>query len=266
MEERTLRVLEFNKIKEKLKEYAITHGGKNLIDNLIPYDTVFEVKNKLKESNEALDLLITKGNPPFEGLFDVREGVERAKKGGVLSAGQLLKIGGMLKCSRRFKEYISRREDEVPHVILEDLAYILTPIKNLEDIIEMSIISEDEISDKASSTLNGIRRNLKEKNSSVRDKINSIVRANAKYLQDTLYTMRGDRYVLPVKAEYKGAVPGLVHDQSSTGATLFIEPMSLVNLNNEIKELKLKEKAEIERILMDLSNRVYENIETVESN
>lgn len=130
----------------------------------------------------------------------------------------------------------------------------------------MSIISEDEISDKASSTLNGIRRNLKEKNSSVRDKINSIVRANAKYLQDTLYTMRGDRYVLPVKAEYKGAVPGLVHDQSSTGATLFIEPMSLVNLNNEIKELKLKEKAEIERILMDLSNRVYENIETVESN
>ena len=266
MEERTLRVLEFNKIKEKLKEYAITHGGKNLIDNLIPYDTVFEVKNKLKESNEALDLLITKGNPPFEGLFDVREGVERAKKGGVLSAGQLLKIGGMLKCSRRFKEYIYRREDEVPHVILEDLAYILTPIKNLEDIIEMSIISEDEISDKASSTLNGIRRKLKEKNSSVRDKINSIVRANAKYLQDTLYTMRGDRYVLPVKAEYKGAVPGLVHDQSSTGATLFIEPMSLVNLNNEIKELKLKEKAEIERILMDLSNRVYENIETVESN
>lgn len=266
MEERTLRVLEFNKIKEKLKEYAVTHGGKNLIDNLIPYDTVFEVKNKLKESNEALDLLITKGNPPFEGLFDVREGVERAKKGGVLSAGQLLRIGGMLKCSRRFKEYIARREDEVPHIILEDLAYILTPIKNLEDIIEMSIISEEEISDKASSTLNGIRRSLKEKNSSVRDKINSIVRANAKYLQDALYTMRGDRYVLPVKAEYKGAVPGLVHDQSSTGATLFIEPMSLVNLNNEIKELKLKEKAEIERILMDLSNKVYENIETVESN
>jgi DNA mismatch repair protein MutS2 len=266
MEERTLRVLEFNKIKEKLKEYAVTYGGKEIINNLRPYDNVFEVKNKLKESNEALDLLITKGNPPFEGLFDVREGIERAKKGGVLSAGQLLRIGGMLKCSRRFKEYISRREDEVPHITLEDLAYILTPIKSLEEIIEISIISEEEISDRASSTLNGIRRNLKEKNSSVRDKINSIVRSNAKYLQDALYTMRGDRYVLPVKAEYKGAVPGLVHDQSSTGATLFIEPMSLVNLNNEIKELKLKEKAEIERILMDLSNRVYENIETVESN
>ena len=225
-----------------------------------------EVRKKLKETDEALDLLITKGNPPFEGLHDVKEGVERAKKGGVLSPGQLLKIGGMLKCSRNFKNYISRREDETAHLILEDLAYILTPIKNLEDTIEISIISEEEISDRASGTLNSIRRNLKEKNSSVRDKINSIVRSNAKYLQDSLYTMRGDRYVLPVKAEYKSAVPGLVHDQSSTGATLFIEPMSLVNLNNEIKELKLKEKAEIERILMDLSNKVFDVIDTVESN
>ena len=266
MEERTLKILEFNKIKEKLKDYAITKGGKELINKLEPYDTVFEVKNKLKETEEALNLLITKGNPPFEGLHDVRDGVERAKKGGILSAGQLLKIGGMLKCSRRFKDYISRREDETPHIILEDLAYILTPVKHLEEIIEISIISEEEISDRASSLLNSIRRNLKEKNSSVRDKINSIVRANAKYLQDSLYTMRGDRYVLPVKAEHKSSVPGLVHDQSSTGATLFIEPMSLVNLNNEIKELKLKEKAEIERILMDLSNRVYEVIDTVESN
>ncbi|MBD7913664.1 endonuclease MutS2 [Clostridium sp. Sa3CUN1] len=266
MEERTLKILEFNKIKEKIKDYAVTKGGKSLVDELKPYDTIFEVKNKLKETEEALNLLITKGNPPFEGLHDVKDAVERAKKGGILSAGQLLKIGGMLKCSRRFKDYISRREDETPHIILEDLAYILTPVKHLEEIIEISIISEEEISDRASSLLNSIRRNLKEKNSSVRDKINSIVRANAKYLQDSLYTMRGDRYVLPVKAEHKSSVPGLVHDQSSTGATLFIEPMSLVNLNNEIKEIKLKEKAEIERILMDLSNRVYEVIDTVESN
>lgn len=266
MQERTLKVLEFNKIKEKLKEYAVTAGSKDIIEKLEPYETIYEVRKKLKETDEALDLLITKGNPPFEGLHDVKEGVERAKKGGVLSASQLLKIGGMLKCSRRFKDYISRRDDETAHIILEDLAYILTPIKQLENIIELSIISEEEISDKASSTLSSIRRNLKEKNSSVRDKINSIVRSNAKYLQDSLYTMRGDRYVLPVKAEYKSSVPGLVHDQSSTGATLFIEPMSLVNLNNEIKELKLKEKAEIERILMDLSNRVYDVIDTVESN
>ena len=261
MKEKALRILEFNKIKEKLKFYAVTSGGKELIDNLMPYKTCFEVRNKLQESNEALDILIRKGAPPFEGLYDVRDGLQRAEKSGALTAAQLLRIGAMLRCSRRFKDYISRGEDEISYPKLEDLAYILTPIKSLEQEIENDIISEEEISDRASSTLFGIRKSLKEKNSSVREKINGIVRANSKFLQDSLYTMRGDRYVLPVKAEYKGAVPGLVHDQSSSGATLFIEPMSLVNLNNEIKELVLKEKAEIERILTDLSAKVSDNIE-----
>ncbi|MGL5381443.1 endonuclease MutS2 [Clostridium sp.] len=266
MNKKTLRVLEFNKVKDKLKYYAITKGGKEFVDSLMPYNTIFEVNNKLQESNEALDILIRKGNPPFEGLFDVREALERAEKGGVLSPGQLLRVAGMLKCSRRFKEFISRNEEEISYPKLEDLAYILTPIKFLEDEIENAIVSEEEVSDRASGTLYGIRKSLKEKNSSVRDKINGIVRSNSKYLQDSLYTMRGDRYVLPVKAEYKGAVPGLVHDQSSTGATLFIEPMSLVNLNNEIKELKLKEQAEIERILMELSEKVHLNIEEAKNN
>lgn len=266
MKEKTLRVLEFNKVKDKLKTYAITESGKNLVEKLTPYKSIYEVKNKLEESNEALDILIRKGAPPFEGLFDTREALERAGKGGVLTAGQLLRVGGMLRCSRRFKEYIERKDEEVSYKHLEDLAFVLTPLKKLESDIENAIVSEEEISDKASGTLYGIRRSLKEKNSSVREKINSIVRLNSKYLQDSLYTMRGDRYVIPVKAEYKGAVPGLVHDQSSTGATLFIEPMSLVNLNNEIKELMLKEKAEIERILSELSSKVYENFEEAKNN
>ncbi|MDU2672521.1 MAG: endonuclease MutS2 [Clostridium sp.] len=266
MKEKTLRVLEFNKVKDKLKTYAITESGKRLVEQLTPYKSIYEVKNKLEESNEALDILIRKGAPPFEGLFDTREALERAGKGGVLTAGQLLRVGGMLRCSRRFKEYIERKDDEVSYKHLEDLAFVLTPLKKLESDIENAIVSEEEISDKASGTLYGIRRSLKEKNSSVREKINSIVRSNSKYLQDSLYTMRGDRYVIPVKAEYKGAVPGLVHDQSSTGATLFIEPMSLVNLNNEIKELMLKEKAEIERILSELSAKVYENFEEAKNN
>ena len=191
---------------------------------------------------------------------------ERAKKGGCLNPAQLLYIGNMLRCTSRIQEYLTRKEEEESFPKLEDLAYILTPIKNLENEIENAIVSEEEISDRASSTLHNIRRSLKEKNSSVREKINSIVRSNAKYLQDAIYTMRGDRYVLPVKAEYKGAVPGLVHDQSSTGATLFIEPMSLVNLNNEIKELKLKEQAEIERILWALSKKVKDNSDVCSSN
>lgn len=266
MQEKSLRVLEFNKVKEKLKFYAVTSGGKELIHNLMPYDTCFEVRNKLQETNEALDILIRKGSAPFEGLYDVRDGLVRAEKSGVLTAGQLLRIGSMLRCSRRFKEYISRGEDEIAYPKLEDLAYILTPIKSLEDEIENAIVSEEEVSDKASSTLYGIRRSLKEKNSSVREKINGIVKSNAKFLQDSIYTMRGDRYVLPVKTEYKGSVPGLVHDQSSSGSTLFIEPMSLVNLNNEIKELFLKEKAEIERILTELSGKVSDNIEECVNN
>ena len=266
MKERTLRILEFNKVKNKLRSYAVTSGGKELVDSLSPYSSIFEVEKKLEETNEALDILIRKGTPPFEGLHETKEELERAGKGGTLNPGQLMKIGSMLRCSRRFKEYVSRKEEEVGYKNLEDLAYILIPIKNLENEIDTAIISEEEISDKASGTLYTIRRSLKEKNSSVREKINSIVRANSKYLQDSLYTMRGDRYVIPVKAEYKGAVPGLVHDQSSTGATLFIEPMSLVNLNNEIKELMLKEKAEIERILSALSEKVYENIDALRSN
>ena len=260
MKERTLRILEFNKIKDKVEKYAITSSGKEMVHSLEPFKSTYEVEKKLEETNEALELLITKGAPPFEGLYDTREAIERAGKGGVLIPEQLLKIGGMLRASRRFKEYMNRKDDEIAYKNLEDLAYILTPVKSLENDIETAIISEEEISDKASATLYNIRRSLKEKNSSVREKINSIVRSNSKYLQDAIYTMRGERYVLPVKAEYKGAVQGLVHDQSSTGATLFIEPLSLVNLNNEIKELMLKEKAEIERILTALSAKVTEHI------
>lgn len=259
MNERSLRVLEFDKIKEKVKKYARTNGGKAIIDALEPYDNVFEINNKLEDTNEALEILITKGNPPLEGLFDIQEGIERAKKGGTLTPDQLLKVGSMLRVSRTMKEFFKREESEKAYPRLEDLAYILVPVKPLEDEIERSIVSEEEISDKASQTLYSIRKSLKEKNSSVREKISSIVRSNSKYLQDDLYTMRGDRYVIPVKSEYKSQVPGLVHDQSSTGATFFIEPMSLVNLNNEIRELMLKEKAEIERILTALSQKVKEN-------
>ncbi|WP_455809970.1 endonuclease MutS2 [Clostridium butyricum] len=266
MNEKSLRILEFNKIKDKIKKYARTNAGKEKISDLAPYDNVYEINNKLDETNEALEVILDKGNPPLEGLFDIHEGVERARKGGTLTPEQLLKIGSTLRAARNMKEFFKREDFEKAYERLEDLAYILIPVKNLEDDIERSIVSEEEISDKASATLYNIRRSLKEKNSSVREKISSIVRSHSKYLQDDLYTMRGDRYVIPVKSEYKSAVPGIVHDQSSTGATFFIEPMSLVNLNNEIRELVLKEKAEIDRILAELSFKVKENSEQCLSN
>ena len=266
MNEKSLRVLEFNKIKEIIKKYAITSGGKKKVEKLNPYNSVYEVNRALEETKEAYDILIRKGNPPFGGLYDVREALDRAGKGGTLSLGQLLQVGNMLRCTVNIKDYFNRKEEEESYPKLEDLSSILVPIKNLQADIEKAIVSEEEVSDKASNTLFNIRRNLKELNSSIRDKINSIVKSNSKYLQDSIYTMRGDRYVIPVKSEYKGQVPGLVHDQSSTGATLFIDPMSLVNLNNDIRELKLKEIAEIERILVELSSKVKDNLEILQSN
>lgn len=266
MNEKALRVLEYNKVKEKIKLYTHTEAARDLIDKLKPYNNLYEIREHLEETKEALSLYTKKGSPPFEGIYDIRDGISRAEKGSSLMPGQLLKIANMLRCARRFKEYISRREEEESLRVIEDICEGIVVLKNIEDDIFTAIIGEEEISDRASSTLYNLRRALRDKNSSIRDKVNGLIRSNSKYLQENLFTMRGDRYVLPVKSECKGAVPGLVHDQSSTGATLFIEPMSLVNLNNEIKELMLKEKAEIERILSELSGKIYDNILQVKNN
>lgn len=265
MNEKALRVLEFNKIKNIIKEYTATKAGEALVDQLKPYDSIYEVNKALKETENALDLLVKKGAPPFEGVYDVREGIDRVGKGGVLMTASLLRIANMLRCARRFKEYVKKDDNEILSP-LEDLCEGIVPLKSLENSILNAIISEEEISDRASSKLYNIRKTLKEKNSSIKDRVNDFIRNNSKYLQENLYTIRGDRYVVPIKSDFKGSVDGLIHDQSSSGATLFVEPMALVNLNNEIKELMLKEKAEIERILAELSARVYENIDIVKNN
>ena len=266
MNAKSLKVLEYYKIKEKIKEYTHTAAGKDIVEALEPYTNVYEVREHLQETKEAVVLLSKKGSAPFEGIYDVRDAISRASKGASLMPTQLLRIAQMLRCARLFKNYVGNKGDEEFSRVLEDICIGIVPIKKLEDEIFIAIISEEEISDKASNLLFNLRKSLKEKNSSVKEKVNSLVRSNAKYLQESLYTIRGDRYVIPVKAEHKGSVPGLVHDQSSSGATLFIEPMSLVNLNNEIKEIMLKEKAEVERILSELSYKVYENINVVQNN
>lgn len=264
--EKSLRVLEYFKIKDQIKKYTSTSAAKKLIEELEPYGSLYEVKEHIEETKEAFELLMKKGSPPFEGAWDVEEAVGMAGKGFSLVPGQLLKVASMLRCARKFKEYISHKQEEESYRIVEDICNGIIPLKNIEDSIFNAIIGEEEISDKASTALYSIRRSLKDKNSSIKDKVNSLMRSYSKYLQENLYTVRGERYVIPVKAEYKAQVPGLVHDQSSTGATLFIEPMGLVNLNNEIKELMLKEKAEIERILRELSSLIYKSIVAVKNN
>ncbi|MBX4265947.1 endonuclease MutS2 [Clostridium estertheticum] len=266
MNTKSLKVLEYYKIKEKIKAYSHTTAGKDIIDNLEPYTNVYEVKEHLQETNEALLLLSRKGSAPFEGIYDVRSAIIRASKEASLMPMQLIRIAQMLRCARLFQNYVGNKADELSSRVLEDICIGIVPIKKLEDEIFMAIISDEEISDRASSLLFSLRKSLKDKNASVKDKVTSLVRTYARYLQESLYTIRGDRYVIPVKIEHKGSVPGIVHDQSSSGATLFIEPMSLVNLNNEIKEIMLKEKAEVERILAELSYKIYENINIVSNN
>ncbi|MDD3225899.1 MAG: endonuclease MutS2, partial [Clostridium sp.] len=266
MNEKSLRILEFDKIKGKINEYTKTSAAVDIIEKLVPYEGTYEIKEHLFETDEALKLLFKKGDPPFEGAYDVRDAVGRAEKGSTLMPRQLIRIANIEKCARRFKSYVKTVEGEPNSRVLNNLCDGIVPLRQLEDAIFRAIISEDEISDRASTTLANIRRALREKTSSVKDRVNSLVRSYSSYLQENLYTIRGDRYVIPVKAEYKAQVPGLVHDQSASGATLFIEPMGLVNLNNEIKELMLKEKAEIERILEELSRNIYENIDIVKSN
>lgn len=266
MNYKSLKILEFDKVKRSLKEYANTDAARDIIEMLQPYSNIYEAENHLEETDEAFRLLIIKGNPPFEGVCDVRVGITMAKKGSVLTPVQILRIGAVLRSSRRFKKYIEHDENEKPFRIIEDICSGITEFKTLEKKIFESIENENEVSDRASSKLYNIRRSLRNKNSSIRDKVGSLVRGYSKYLQDSLYTMRGERYVLPVRAEYKSYVPGLVHDQSSSGATLYIEPMGLVNLNNEIKQLMLEEKNEIDRILSELSGEIYDDISAIEVN
>lgn len=265
MNEKALRVLEYNKIKEEIKKFTQTSAAEELIDALKPYNNIYEVKEHLEETNEALMLLFKKGAAPFEGAYDVREAVKRAEKGSSLMPVQLLRIANILSCARRFKDYASHKEEEESYRVIEDICEGLVPLRTIENAIFNAIAGEEEISDRASTTLYNIRRALRDKTASVKDKVNSMVRGYSNFLQDNLYTIRGERYVLPVKTECKAQVPGLVHDQSSSGSTLFIEPMGLVNLNNEIKELMLKEKAEIERILAELSAKIYDNIVVVKN-
>ena len=266
MNEKTFKVLEYNKIKEILKKYTVTRAGKDLIDGLKPYDNLYEIKEHLEEAKEALILLVTKGAPPFEGIYDVRDSLLRAKKNSTLMPVEILRIGNMLRSARRFKDYVATKDEETSYRVLEDIVVGLVPFKNLEDEIFRIILGEDEIADSASEALFVIRKKIKDKSSSIKERITSMMRTYSKFLQENLYTVRGDRYVLPVKAEYKEQVKGLIHDQSASGATLFIEPMGLVDLNNEIRELMIKEKAEVNRILKELTLRIAGNIEVIENN
>lgn len=260
MNNKALDVLEYKKIIELLKAEAGCEMTKAMIDELKPFTDMRVISEELRSTTEAVDLIVRKGALPTGGLYDIKSSVQFARKGGTLSMKQLLQIGYNLGITSRIVQFM-KSDDLPPLPLLRSLTELLQPQPALAERIDRCILSEDEMSDNASAELRGIRRNMVRQNEAIKTKINHILNSseNRTYLQDTIVTMRDGRYVIPVKQEHRARFPGIVHDQSKAGATLFIEPQAIVNLNNELRELELAEQAEIARILAELSSAVAEH-------
>ena len=257
MNEKVLHTLEYNKILDQLTEYAFSADAKSRCQKLRPITDRAQIEQLQQQTSDALSRLFKYGSLSFSGVTDIRDSLKRLEIGGALSAIELLRVCSLLESAKRAKAFARSQEDNVqPDDSLTSLFAGIEPLTPLCDEIRRCILSEDEIADDASSTLHSIRRSMRGMNDKIRAQMNSMINntTTRSYLQDTVITMRDGRYCLPVKAEAKSLVPGMIHDQSSTGSTLFIEPMAVVNLNNEYKELQLREQEEIEVILAGLSN------------
>jgi len=250
--EKSLLKLELPQVLQQLSECAGSRGGKEACLRLRPTSDLEDVEHMLQQTTAASDLCTRKGNPVFGDVADVSASLERANRGGSLQPVELLRIAGVLRCARNIKGYVSEDDKET---VLDILFKALTPNKYLEDKIFGAILSEEEIADNASSALSDIRRHMRIQAGKIRDSLQKVISSPAysKFLREPIITIRQGRYVVPVKSECKNDVPGLVHDVSATGSTYFVEPMSAVNANNALRELEIKEKKEIERILAELS-------------
>ena len=250
--EKSLRKLELDNVLAQLADCANSEDGKDRCRALLPLDDAEEICLLQQQTTAACGMIVRKGAPGFHELKPVAASLERADRGGCLTPVELLRIAGVLRCIRNVKAYYS--EDGEP-TVLDVYFQELSPNRYLEEKITNSILSEEEIADAASSELADIRRHMRIQSAKVKDSLQKIISSPSfsKYLRDPIITLRGDRYVVPVKSEYKSEIPGMVHDVSSTGSTYFIEPMSAVNANNALRELLIREKKEIERILAALS-------------
>ena len=262
MNEKALKTLEYNKIIDKLVTFAGSELGREKCKSLLPVTDLSEIRRSQHETSDALTRVLRKGSLSFSGLKDIRASIMRLEVGSVLGMGELLQVSSVLNVALRVKSY-GRSEGSEEETAIDSLTErfsLLEPLSPLNNEIKRCILSEEEMSDDASPTLRHIRRSIKLTNDRVREQLNTIVNAssNQTMLQENIVTMRNGRYCLPVKAEYKSQFNGMVHDQSSSGSTLFIEPMAVVKLNNELRELAVKENDEIERILAELSNQAGE--------
>jgi DNA mismatch repair protein MutS2 len=261
--EKSLRTIELPAVLELLAARSVSDGAKEAARALRPSADVRQVRERLQETTEAKTMMETHGSPTFSGLKDVRSSLARADRGGMLNTRELLDIAGVLFCARAAASYASGRGQQRN---LNRLFASLVPNRFLEEKITASITGEEEIADGASPELADIRRKMRAATARVRDSLQKIISSPSysKVLQEAIITQRSGRYVVPVRAEKKGELPGLVHDVSSSGATLFVEPMGVVKANNELRELGSKEKAEIERILMELSAECAANRSSID--
>lgn len=268
--QRASKTLEFDKVLVELKKLASASITSEYIDQ-VEISTQYEVvKNRLNETNEALKLIIAKGEPQLFGIVDIRSIIKRTEIGGSLTAASLLQVSDFLRVSRGLKTYLKKdsynKDEEVKLEYIDKLIEDLYTDKRLEDEINSKIISEEEIADDASRELLRIRRGIVAKKDSIKNRLNGILSSHADFLQDAIVTLRDGRYVVPVKIENKSRVKGLVHDISGSGQTAYIEPMAVVEANNDLKELYIKENQEIEKILRELSELVGETSEEIKSN
>ena len=264
MNEKALKTLEYYKIIDMLEAFATSSIGKNKCRQLRPLDNLAEIETMQQETADALSRIYQKGSLSFSGVKDVRGSLKRLEVGSTLGIGELLAIRSLLENASRAKAY-SRRETENEHTdSLDNMFELIEPLSPLATEIGRCILSEDEISDDASTGLRQVRRSMKLTNDKIHTQLSSFVSGNSRtYLQDAVVTMRNGRYCIPVKAEYKSQVPGMIHDQSSTGSTIFVEPMTIVRLNNEMRELEIQEQKEIEMILSNLSQLAAENLDAI---
>lgn len=264
MNEKALKTLEYYKIIDMLEAFATSSIGKNKCRQLRPLDNLTEIETMQQETADALSRIYQKGSLSFSGVKDVRGSLKRLEVGSTLGIGELLAIRSLLENASRAKAY-SRRETENEHTdSLDNMFELIEPLSPLATEIGRCILSEDEISDDASTGLRQVRRSMKLTNDKIHTQLSSFVSGSSRtYLQDAVVTMRNGRYCIPVKAEYKSQVPGMIHDQSSTGSTIFVEPMTIVRLNNEMRELEIQEQKEIEIILSNLSQLAAENLDAI---
>ena len=266
MNQKALQTLEFYKIIERLTDFAHSEPGKKLCRELVPSSDFHEIVQNQTETADAVSRVRMKGSLSFAGVSDVGDSLKRLEIGGSLSAHELLSISGLLTCAARAKNYGRHPENqEIPDDSLDGMFRALEPLTNVNQEITRCILSEEEIADDASPGLRHVRRQMKITADRVHTQLNSILNSSRTLLQDAVITMRDGRYCLPVKAEHKSQFPGMVHDQSSTGSTLFIEPMAVIKLNNELRELELQERKEIEMVLAALSMELVPYVEPIQA-